>query len=78
MIKINIKQIIEDLVDTFLDAGKISLELREKGLKKKIKKDNTPVTNGDIEVNKIVTKKINTATGKSETLDRKEAPRAKR
>ncbi len=35
MIKINIKQIIEDLVDTFLDAGKISLELREKGLKKK-------------------------------------------
>ena len=58
MIKINIKQIIEDLVDTFLDAGKISLELREKGLKKKIKKDNTPVTNGDIEVNEIVTKKI--------------------
>ena len=34
-----IKQIIEDLVDTFLDAGKISLELREKGLKKKIRKD---------------------------------------
>ena len=58
MVKINIKQIIEDLVDTFLDAGKISLELREKGLKKKIKKDNTPVTNGDIEVNEIVTKKI--------------------
>ena len=58
MIKINIKQIIEDLVDTFLDAGKISLELREKGLEKKIKKDNTPVTNGDIEVNEIVTKKI--------------------
>ena len=58
MIKINVKQIIEDLVDTFLDAGKISLELREKGLKKKIKKDNTPVTNGDIEVNEIVTKKI--------------------
>ena len=58
MIKINIKQIIEDLIDTFLDAGRISLELRDKGLEKKIKKDNTPVTNGDIEVNKIVTKKI--------------------
>ncbi len=58
MIKINIKQIIEDLVDTFLDAGRISLELRAKGLEKKIKKDNTPVTNGDIEVNKIVTNKI--------------------
>ena len=37
MIKINIKQIIEDLVDTFLDAGRISLELRAKGLEKKIK-----------------------------------------
>ena len=58
MVKINIKKIIEDLVDTFLDAGRISLELREKGLEKKIKKDNTPVTNGDIEVNEIVTKKI--------------------
>ena len=58
MIKFNIKQIIEDLIDTFLDAGRISLELRDKGLEKKIKKDNTPVTNGDIEVNEIVTKKI--------------------
>ena len=58
MIKINIKQIIEDLIDTFLDAGRISLELRDIGLEKKIKKDNTPVTNGDIKVNEIVTKKI--------------------
>ena len=55
----NIKKIIESLIDTFLYAGQISLDLRKKGLTKEIKLDNTPVSNGDIEVNKIVTKKIN-------------------
>ena len=58
MSKINLKEIVENLIDTFLNAGKISLELRKKGLTKKIKSDNTPVSNGDLEVNKIVTKKI--------------------
>ncbi len=58
MTKINIKEIVENLIDTFLNAGKISLELQKKGLIKKIKEDNTPVTNGDLEVNKIITKKI--------------------
>ena len=55
----NIKKIIESLIDTFLYAGQISLDLRKKGLTKEIKLDNTPVSNGDIEVNKIVSKKIN-------------------
>ncbi len=45
---------IKNLIDVFFDAGKISLELRNKGLIEHIKKDNTPVTNGDIEVNKII------------------------
>ena len=54
----NIKEIVENLIETFLNAGKLSLELRDKGLTKKIKSDNTPVTNGDIEVNKIITEKI--------------------
>ena len=54
----NIKKIVEDLVQTFLDAGKISIDLRRKGLTKEIKSDNTPVSNGDLEVNKILTKKI--------------------
>ena len=58
MSKINIKNIVENLIKTFLDAGKISLELREKGLEKKMKVDNTPVSNGDLEVNKIITEKI--------------------
>ena len=62
MIKIDIKKIVESLIDTFLEAGKISLELRKKGLIKKIKSDNTPVSNGDLEVNKIITQKISKLT----------------
>ena len=58
MSDLNIKEIIENLIDTFLHAGKISIKLREDGLIKKIKDDNTPVSNGDLEVNKIITQKI--------------------
>jgi 3'(2'), 5'-bisphosphate nucleotidase len=58
MNKINFKEIVENLIDIFLYAGKISLDLRKEGLIKKIKLDNTPVSNGDLEVNKIITKKI--------------------
>ena len=58
MNEINIKDVIINLIDTFLYAGKVSLELREKGLTKEIKSDNTPVSNGDLEVNKIVTQKL--------------------
>ena len=53
-----LKGIIENLLDTFLMAGDLSIKLRNQGLKKEIKSDNTPVTNGDIEVNKVLTKKI--------------------
>jgi len=58
MNEIKIKEIVENLIDTFLYAGKISLDLRKKGLTKEMKSDNTPVSNGDLEVNKIITKKI--------------------
>ena len=58
MSELNIKKIINSLIDTFLHAGEVSLQLREKGLTKEIKSDNTPVSNGDLEVNKIVTQKI--------------------
>jgi 3'(2'), 5'-bisphosphate nucleotidase len=57
-----IKKIVESLIDIFLEAGELSLYLREKGLKKEIKSDNTPVSNGDLEVNKIITKKISEVT----------------
>ena len=58
MTELNIKKTVEKLIDTFLYAGKISLDLRDKGLIKKIKSDNTPVSNGDLEVNKIITQKF--------------------
>ena len=41
MIKFDLKQVVENLIETFLSAGKTSLILREKGLIKKIKSDNT-------------------------------------
>ena len=62
MTKINIQEIVENLLDTFLYAGKVSLELRDQGLTKEVKSDNTPVTNGDMEVNKIITRKIKALT----------------
>ena len=57
-----IKKIIENLIDTFLSAGELSIDLRKKGLKKEIKSDNTPVSNGDLEVNKFITQKISEIT----------------
>ena len=59
-----IKEITLSLLDTFKKAGKISLDLRKKGLIKETKQDNTPVTNADIEVNDILIKKISNLTPK--------------
>ena len=56
------KKITYSLIDTFNRAGNIALSLRDAGLIKEIKSDNTPVTNGDIEVNKILIKKISEIT----------------
>ena len=62
MTKIDIEKIVRDLTDTFLSAGEVSINLRKDGLTKKIKSDNTPVSNGDIEVNKIISKKLKELT----------------
>ena len=56
------KKIVLDLIGTFETASKLSLSLRKKGLKETIKEDNTPVTNGDLEVNKILIDKISELT----------------
>ena len=56
------KKITLSLIDTFNKAGQVALDLRKAGLKKEIKHDDTPVSNGDIEVNKILTKKIQEIT----------------
>ena len=56
------KNIVLSLNDHFVYAGEQSLKLRDKGLIETIKSDNTPVTNGDLEVNKIITNKIKKLT----------------
>ncbi len=58
----NLKNIIENLIESFLTAGDLALELRERGLTKKIKSDNTPVSNGDLEVNEFISNKIDKIT----------------
>ena len=62
MTEINIEKLVRDLIDTFLSAGKISINLRRDGLTKKIKSDDTPVSNGDLEVNEIISNKLKELT----------------
>ena len=57
-----IEETIKKLRETFISSGKMCLELRKKGLKTQIKSDNTPVTNGDLEVNEKLCKKISELT----------------
>ena len=58
----DLKKIVESLIGNFLEAGDLAIQLREKGLEKKIKADNTPVSNGDLEVNKFISNKISEVT----------------
>ena len=58
----NLKKITEELLDTFLEAGKIAKEISVRGVKISIKPDKSPVTDGDLAVNKILTKKIENIT----------------
>ncbi len=58
MTEINIEKLVRNLIDTFLRAGEVSINLRNNGLNKKIKSDNTPVSNGDLEVNNIISNKL--------------------
>ena len=73
----NLKKIVEDLIECFLTAGNLSIELRKKGLIKKVKSDNTPVSNGDLEVNNLISKVIYKITPEipiisEESLDNKD------
>jgi len=56
------EKITKNLLETFMLAGKISIDLRKKGLITKIKPDGTPVTNGDLEVNQRLCSKISSIT----------------
>ena len=53
-----LKKIAESLIETFDIAGKESIQLYKKGLKIEIKEDQSPVSNGDLRVNNLITNKI--------------------
>ncbi len=57
-----LKTISESLIDTFNEAGKISIDLYKKGLKIEIKDDKSPVSNGDLKVNELIINKIKSLT----------------
>ena len=57
-----LKKIAENLIDTFNFAGQESIDLYKKGLKIEIKEDKSPVSNGDLRVNELITKRINELT----------------
>ena len=59
---IELKKIAENLIDTFNTAGQESVELFKKGLKIEIKEDKSPVSNGDLRVNDLITNKIKELT----------------
>ena len=57
-----LKSISESLINTFLNAAKVSMDLYKKGLKIEIKEDRSPVSNGDLAVNELITNKIKKLT----------------
>ena len=58
MNNLNLKKIAENLIDTFLEAGSITKKISKQGVKITIKADNTPVTDGDLVVDKILRERI--------------------
>ena len=77
-----LKTICESLIDTFNDAGKMSIDLYQKGLQIEIKEDKSPVSNGDLKVNELITNKIKNLTPNipvvsEETVDLKKKNEAK-
>ena len=58
MNKNELRIIAEGLIETFNIAGRESIDLYVKGLKIEIKSDNSPVSNGDLRCNELITNKI--------------------
>ena len=62
MKKDELKEIAENLIETFKFAGKESIRLYEEGLEIEVKEDKSPVSNGDLRVNDLISKKISELT----------------
>ena len=58
MNNLNLKNITEELLNTFLEAGKIAKEISRRGVKITIKTDKSPVTDGDLAVDQLLRDKI--------------------
>ena len=80
--KSELKSLAENLIETFNFAGEESIRLYEEGLKIKIKEDKSPVSNGDLKVNQLVSSKIAELTPdipiiSEETVDLKKKNKSK-
>ena len=62
MNKDELKKIAESLIETFIIAGQETIDLYKKGLKIELKEDKSPVSNGDLRANELITKKIKELT----------------
>ena len=62
MNKSDLKFLAENLIETFHYAGKESIKLFEKGLRIEIKEDKSPVSNGDLKVDELISNKISQLT----------------
>ena len=59
---LNLKNTAENFLDVFFEAGKIAREISQRGVKVTIKDDKSPVTDGDLAVDKILKNKIKSLT----------------
>jgi len=59
---LNLKNTAEALIDTFIAAGDLAKQISHHGVKITIKADNSPVTDGDLAVDKILKAKIEKIT----------------
>ena len=62
MNNLNLKNISEEFLDTFIEAGKIAKDISQRGVKITVKTDKSPVTDGDLAVNQLLTEKIENLT----------------
>ena len=62
MDNLNLKNIAENLIETFLKAGEIAKEISHQGVKITFKSDKSPVTDGDLAVDKLLRTKIKSLT----------------
>ncbi|MEC7137208.1 MAG: 3'(2'),5'-bisphosphate nucleotidase CysQ [Pseudomonadota bacterium] len=62
MNKVDLKKLAESLIDTFDFAGKETIRIYQEGLKIQIKEDNSPVSNGDLKADELITNKISEIT----------------